>query len=97
MYLRKIKSHHLPVHELNIISHEGDIYIAEVRIHDHVSVIRDEITDQPVIFHSVNSVKESFHGINIGYMNLIHYTPYDEMIGNDAECAGKTIMHSNVA
>lgn len=66
---------------LNIESHEGNIYLANIQKN---SAEKHYITDdagKPMVFPAISHIKEYFENQSFEHIWLIQTTPYDEMIG----------------
>ncbi|MBU2706294.1 hypothetical protein KCM76_09865 [Zooshikella marina] len=92
MNLKRIRNHHLPIHRLLILSFEGDIYMAEVQIHDRKFLVLNDKDNKPRVFPSLASVRDAFDGLAVCDTEHVHYSAYDEMIGlrsHDSESMGQ--------
>ena len=81
MQLSQFEKGKVAIHKLRVLSFEMNIYLVDVELDDYRGLIRDE-KGNPMRFHSVTQIKELFSGIEVKEAELVHESPYDEMIGN---------------
>ena len=65
---------------LNIESHEGNIYLASIEEGSDLNYIKDG-KDRPMKFASISAVKKHLEHRQFDNVWLVHNTPYDEMVG----------------
>lgn len=63
-------------------SHEMNIYILRLTIEGKQRVVHDKLTQRPKAFRSIEQVRAILGGCNVARAELIHRSPFDEMIGN---------------
>lgn len=62
---------------VNILSHEGDIYLVEAEFSHEKSLLTQE--GRPKRYHSVYEVKEALEGLQVPAYQLVFDSPYDEI------------------
>lgn len=83
------------IEKLSILSFEMNIYLVEVKSKDYNGLVRNE-QGLPRRFRSVHEVKEEFELCNVKFAELIHDSPYDEMIGNPAKAENQMVLPINM-
>ncbi|WP_020410599.1 DUF6482 family protein [Hahella ganghwensis] len=78
MNIADLRRHPENINQVNILSFEGDIYIAELEYKDHRDVLQD-VNGGPRRFHSIAELKEVVGATGIDRFNLVFNSPYDEI------------------
>ena len=81
MYLDQILVNLPVINRLRILSFEMNIYLVEIETDDGRDLVRDT-SGVPERFKSVSQIKELFAECQVLQAELVHESPYDEMIGN---------------
>lgn len=68
------------VEMLTVRSYEMNIYLVELRVGDEMGLVYEG--DRPKRFHSTQHVRDTFDSCIILAAQMLHESPYDEMIGN---------------
>ena len=65
------------VSKVNMLSHEGDIYLAELIYKDDSREIVCDGQGKPKRFHSIAELKEDLQSAGANEFNLVFHSPYD--------------------
>lgn len=76
---------------LRILSFEMNIYLVELQTEETRDLVRDEL-GKPQRFQSVSQIKEVFSECDVQNAELVHESPYDEMIGNPPKAASQMVL-----
>lgn len=79
-WIKNIKSKSMAVDMLTVCSYEMNVYLVELRAGDEKGLVYEG--DSPMRFYSSQHIRDVFDGLNILAAQMIHESPYDEMIGN---------------
>ena len=91
MNLNQILSARRNIEKLRILSFEMNIYLVDITMPDYKGLVRNEKGD-PQRFHSVTEIKEAFSECRVLYAELVHESPYDEMIGNPPKATNEMVL-----
>ncbi len=78
MNIADLRRHPEEINQVNILSYEGDIYIAELEYQDRRDVLTD-VNGSPKRFHSIAELKDIVGATGINKFNLVFKSPYDEI------------------
>lgn len=70
---------HPSVESVNMISNEGDIYLAELIYADKTRKIARDHEGHPRRFRSISELKEELESTGAGAFNLVFHSPYEEL------------------
>lgn len=68
-----------------------NIYLVDIELEDFRGLVRDE-KGNPQRFHSVAEVKDMFSDCLVTKAELVHESPYDEMIGNPPRASNQMVL-----
>mgnify|MGYP006981148601 FL=1 len=68
------------VEMLTVRSYEMNVYLVELKVGDETGLVYEG--DRPKRFHSTQHVRDTFASCIILAAQMLHESPYDEMIGN---------------
>lgn len=68
------------VEMLSVLSYEMNVYLVELEVGNQKGMVFDG--DRPKRFHSSQHIRDSFDGCKVVAAQMLHHSPYDEMIGN---------------
>lgn len=91
MHLEQLIAARKAIQKLRVLSFEMNIYLVEIELDDFIGLVRDE-SGKPQRFHSVAQIKDIFGECNVQCAELVHETPYDEMIGNPPGANNQMIL-----
>jgi hypothetical protein len=91
MKLNQILSSQATIEKLRILSFEMNIYLVDVELEEYRGLVRDD-KDNPQRFHSVTQIKELFSECTVEKAELVHESPYDEMIGNPPRATNQMVL-----
>lgn len=91
MQLQDVLSEQSPIERLRILSYEMNIYLVELQQGEYTGLIRAG-DGRPQRFNSVAQIKELFSECEVLCAELVHESPYDEMIGNPPKAANKMVL-----
>ena len=66
----------------SVESHEMSIYILRLTIAGKQGVVYEKSTQRPKAFRSIEQVRAILSRCNVARAELIHHSPFDEMIGD---------------
>ncbi|XOV80496.1 MAG: DUF6482 family protein [Aestuariibacter sp.] len=95
MQLEQLLKQQILIEKLSILSFEMNIYLVTVLTKDFQGLIKNP-DGNPQRFRSVQQVKEEFAECNVKFAELIHESPYDEMIGNPAKANDQMVLPINM-
>ena len=75
---------------LTVRSYEMNIYLVELRVGDEMGLVYEG--DRPKRFHSTQHIRDTFDSCIILAAQMIHESPYDEMIGNPKSAQGVSTL-----
>lgn len=67
---------------VTVESHEMSLYLLRLTIAGQQGVVFDKQTKRPAVFRSTEHIRTALSECNVANAQLIHLSPYDEMIGN---------------
>jgi len=79
-WIKDIKSQSITVDMLTVCSYEMNVYLVKLSVGDNTGLVYEG--DSPKRFHSSQHIRDSFDGLHILAAQMLHESPYDEMIGN---------------
>jgi len=79
-WMKDIKSQSITVDMLTVRSYEMNVYLVELRVDEIKGLVYEG--DSPMRFYSSQHIRDVFDGLKILAAQMIHESPYDEMIGN---------------
>jgi len=91
MQLSRLLGSYNVIPKLRILSFEMNIYLVEVELADFCGLVRDA-KDNPMRFSSVTEVKNAFAECRVSEAELVHESPYDEMIGNPPRAKNQMVL-----
>ncbi|AEE25154.1 DUF6482 family protein [Paraglaciecola chathamensis] len=80
--LQSVTTQKPDIEVVTVESHEMSLYILRLTIAGRQGVVFDKQTKRPAVFRSTEHIREVLSECNVAYAELIHLSPYDEMIGN---------------
>ena len=80
--LQDIMSNKPNIEVASVESHEMSLYILRLTIAGKQGVVYDKSTHRPMPFRSTEHIREALKECDVAHAELIHLSPYDEMIGN---------------
>lgn len=78
--MKDLESPSTTVDMLTVCSYEMNIYLVKLRVGNKTGLVY--AGDSPKRFHSSQHIRNEFAGLNILAAQMLHESPYDEMIGN---------------
>ncbi len=78
--IKTIESQNIVVDRLTVRSYEMSIYLVELEIGNRKGLVYQD--NKPLRFNSSQDVRNAFEHCNILAAQMLHESPYDEMIGN---------------
>ena len=91
MHLNEMLKNQVTIERLKILSFEMNIYLVDVELEDFRGLVRDD-KNNPQRFKSVTEIKDIFFGCKVLQAELVHESPYDEMIGNPPRGNNKMVL-----
>jgi hypothetical protein len=79
-WIKDIKSQSITVDMLTVCSYELNLYLIKLRVGDDTGMVYEN--DSPKRFYSSQNIRDEFEGVHILAAQMLHESPYDEMIGN---------------
>ena len=79
-WIKDIKAQSINVDMLTVCSYELNVYLVKLRVGENTGLVYE--ADSPKRFYSSQHIRDTFDGLNILAAQMIHESPYDEMIGN---------------
>lgn len=79
-WIKDIESKSITVDMLTVCSYEMNVYLVKLTVGDNIGLVY--AGDSPMRFHSSQHIRDVFDGLNILAAQMLHESPYDEMIGN---------------
>ncbi|MFT5838802.1 MAG: hypothetical protein ACI9UT_001298 [Flavobacteriales bacterium] len=79
-WIKDVKSQSINVDMLTVCSYELNVYLVKLRVGESTGLVYEG--DSPKRFHSSQHIRDAFDGLHILAAQMIHESPYDEMIGN---------------
>ena len=78
MNLDQLRARQDDLRHINIIAHEGDIYLVEAAFADHAELLTND-NGSPRTYSGVYHVKESLESLCIPAYKLVFDSPYEEI------------------
>ncbi|MFT4807400.1 MAG: hypothetical protein ACI9LX_000719 [Paraglaciecola sp.] len=94
-WIKDIKPHGVTVDMLTVCSYELNVYLVKVCVGDNTGLVYEG--DSPKRFYSSQHIRDFFDGLNILAAQMIHESPYDEMIGNPESVQSAGILPFSMA
>ncbi|WP_338294787.1 DUF6482 family protein [Planctobacterium marinum] len=91
MQLEQLLNNKAPIERLRILSFEMNIYLVEIHQGEFSGLLRAQ-DGRPQRFNSVAQIKELFSESDVRSAELVHESPYDEMIGNPPRAANQMVL-----
>jgi hypothetical protein len=88
--MKDIQTPSVQVDMLTVCSYEMNVYLVELEIAGDQGLMYEG--DRPMRFHSSQHIRDVFDGLNIVAAQMLHESPYDEMIGNPASAQAASFM-----
>lgn len=79
-WIKDIKSKFITVDMLTVCSYEMNVYLVKLTVGDKTGLVYEG--DSPKRFHSSQFIRDAFDGCKVVTAQMLHESPYDEMIGN---------------
>ena len=85
-WIKDITPQSISVDMLTVCSYEMNVYLVKLKIGDKTGLVYEG--DSPKRFYSSQHIRDVFEGLKILAAQMLHESPYDEMIGNpeSAQC-----------
>ena len=85
-WIKDIAVQSITIDMLTVCSYEMNVYLVKLKVGDSSGLVYEG--DSPKRFYSSQHIRDVFDGINILTAQMVHESPYDEMIGNpeSAQC-----------
>lgn len=80
--LKDITAKAVSVDMLTVCSYEMNVYLVQLQTGGKQGFVYEG--DRPKRFHSSQHIRDVFDGCNVLAAEMLHESPYDEMIGNPA-------------
>ncbi|WP_041714153.1 DUF6482 family protein [Paraglaciecola sp. T6c] len=80
--LQDIMSNKPNIEVASVESHDMSLYILRLTIAGKQGVVYDKSTHRPMSFRSTEHIRDALSDCCVNHAELIHLSPYDEMIGN---------------
>jgi len=87
--LAELEAKSVKVDLLTVLSFEMSIYLVELTVGDNKGLVYQG--DKPKRFYNSQNIRDAFTKVTISAAQMLHESPYDEMIGNP-ESAQQTSM-----
>jgi hypothetical protein len=94
-WIKNIKSQPIAVDMLTVRSFEMNVYLVELIAGDKKGLVYEG--DSPMRFYSSQHIRDTFDGLEILAAQMIHESPYDEMIGNPESAQSAGILPFSMA
>lgn len=91
MKLNEVLDSQTVIDRLRILSFEMNIYLVDVELEAFRGLVRDE-KGNPQRFASVTEIKDLFGQCTVRKAELVHESPYDEMIGNPPRANNQMVL-----
>lgn len=91
MNLNEMLSKRVTIEKLKILSFEMNIYLVDVELEGFRGLVRGS-KNNPQRFKSVTEIKDVFFECTVIKAELVHESPYDEMIGNPPRANGQMVL-----
>ena len=79
-WIKDIKAQSINVDMLTVCSYELNVYLVKLKVGENIGLVYEG--DSPKRFYSSQHIRDAFDGLQILAAQMIHESPYDEMIGN---------------
>ena len=79
-WIKDLKSQSITVDMLTVCSYEMNVYLVKLRVLDDIGLVYEG--DSPKRFHSSQHIRDVFDELNVLAAQMLHESPYDEIIGN---------------
>jgi hypothetical protein len=79
-WIKDIESRSITVDMLTVCSFEMNVYLVKLTIGDITGLVYEG--ESPKRFHSSQFIRDAFNGCKVLAAQMLHESPYDEMIGN---------------
>jgi len=79
-WIRDIKSQSITVDMLTVCSFEMNVYLVKLTVGDNTGLVYEG--QSPKRFQSSQFIRDAFDGCHVLAAQMLHESPYDEMIGN---------------
>ncbi|MDB4281398.1 DUF6482 family protein [Paraglaciecola sp.] len=79
-WIKDIKSQSISVDMLTVCSYEMNVYLVKLTVGGNTGLVYEG--ESPKRFHSSQFIRDAFEGCNVLAAQMLHESPYDEMIGN---------------
>jgi hypothetical protein len=89
-WIKDIKLQSISVDMLTVCSYELNVYLVKVSVGDNTGLVYEG--DSPKRFHSSQHIRDAFKGLSISAAQMIHESPYDEMIGNPESVQSASLL-----
>ena len=80
----------LVVDMLSVYSYEMNIYLVELIVGDEKGWVYEG--DRPKRFHSTQHIRDTFDCCIVLAAQMLHESPYDEMIGNPESAQNRSVL-----
>ncbi len=91
MLVSDLEQTNTKIKQLKILSFDMNIYLVEVDTGLYQGLIRAP-DGNPQRFHSVQQVKDELQNCQVVKAELVHESPYDEMVGNPPSADNKMVL-----
>ena len=78
--LPELEAKSVKVDLLTVLSFEMNIYFVELTVGDSKGLVYQG--DRPKRFYNSQNIRDAFANLDISAAQMLHESPYDEMIGN---------------
>lgn len=78
--LAELVANSIKVDMLTVLSFEMNVYLVELTVGKDKGLVYQD--DKPKRFHNSQNIRDAFTGIIVEAAQMLHESPYDEMIGN---------------
>lgn len=75
---------------LTVCSYEMNVYLVKLTVGQQQGLVYEG--DRPKRFHSSQHIRDSFDTCTVNASQMIHESPYDEMIGNPNSAQSNSVM-----
>ncbi|WP_372739864.1 DUF6482 family protein [Neptunomonas sp.] len=89
-WIKDIKSQPTTVDMLTVYSYEMNVYLIKLSVGDSTGWVYEG--NSPKRFTSSQQIRDVFEGLNILASQMLHESPYDEMIGNPTSVQSTSML-----
>lgn len=94
-WMKDILSNDIKIDMLTVCSYEMNVYLVKLIVGDNTGMLYE--ADRPKRFHSSQHIRDTFNGLSVAAAQMLHESPYDEMIGNPESTQAASFMPFSIS